>query len=107
LIGPATLFPGQSTPAKAGETILIFANGFGAIQPPVTSGSEHQSGSLPALPQVTIGGVAAQVTFAGLISPGLYQFNVVVPSSAAAGDNSISATYNGAATQGGTVLSIQ
>ena len=107
LIGPPTLFPGQSTPAKAGETILIFANGFGAIAPPVTSGSEHQSGSLPALPQVTIGGVAAQVTFAGLISPGLYQFNVVVPSSAAAGDNSISATYNGVATQGGTVLSIQ
>ena len=29
LIGPATLFPGASTPAQPGETIMIYANGFG------------------------------------------------------------------------------
>ena len=28
LIGPATLYPGTSTPAKPGETIVIYANGF-------------------------------------------------------------------------------
>jgi len=28
---------------------------------------------------VRIGGVDAAIAFAGLISPGLYQFNVVVP----------------------------
>jgi uncharacterized protein (TIGR03437 family) len=44
--------------------------------------------------------------FDGLVSPGLYQFNVVVPASAPDRDNSISATYNGAATQFGTMLTI-
>ena len=30
LIGPPSLFPGSTTPAKQGETILLFANGFGS-----------------------------------------------------------------------------
>jgi hypothetical protein len=29
LIGPTSLFPGSTTPAKAGKTILLYANGFG------------------------------------------------------------------------------
>jgi uncharacterized protein (TIGR03437 family) len=31
------------------------------------------------MPVITIGGVAAKVTFAGLVSPGEFQFNVLVP----------------------------
>jgi uncharacterized protein (TIGR03437 family) len=73
----------------------------------VVRGSVSQTGSLPTLPLVKIGGVAATVQFAGLISPGLYQFNVVVPASAPNGDNAVVATYNGAATQSGTLLTIQ
>ncbi len=107
LIGPTTLYPNQSTPAKPGEEIVIFANGFGATSPPVASGSAQQSGSLPALPAMTIGGIPAQVTFAGVISPGLYQFNVVVPPSAADGDNVILAAYNGGSTQSGALLAVQ
>lgn len=44
-----------------------------------------QSGTLSPLPAVNIGGVAANVTFAGLVSPGEFQFNVVVPASLANG----------------------
>ena len=33
--------------------------------------------------------------FAGLVSPGLFQFNVVVPDPLAAGDQTIRATYGG------------
>lgn len=105
-IGPATLYPGASSPATLGETILLFANGFGPTNAAVTAGSESQGGSLPTLPVVTIGGVQATVTFAGLISPGLYQFNVVIPNSLPGGDVSISASYNGATTQTGTLITI-
>jgi uncharacterized protein (TIGR03437 family) len=106
LIGPTTLYPGYSTPAQAGETILLFANGFGPTSAAVVSGSAQQSGTLAVLPVVTIGGAQASVQFAGLISPGLYQFNVVVPALLASGDGSIAATYNGQSTQSGVLLTI-
>jgi uncharacterized protein (TIGR03437 family) len=54
-----------------------------------------------------IGNIQATVQFAGLISPGLYQFNVVVPATAPQGDNAISATYNGVTTQPGVLINVQ
>jgi uncharacterized protein (TIGR03437 family) len=108
LIGPTTLYPGASTPAQPGETILVYANGFGPTSTPVVSGSETQSGTLSPLPVITIGGVQASVQFAGLnVTPGEFQFNVVVPSPLSAGDQPISATYNGLTTQAGTLLTVQ
>jgi len=58
------------------------------------------------LPVVKIGGTTATVQFAGLVFPGEFQFNVVVPPNAAGGDQSIVATYNGATTQAGAVITI-
>jgi uncharacterized protein (TIGR03437 family) len=107
LVGPTTLYPGLSTPAAPGETIVIYANGFGATTVPVVSGAETQSGKLPSLPTIQIGTGTANVGFAGLISPGLYQFNVTVPSSAQPGDNTIQATYMGQTTLAGTKITIQ
>ena len=107
LVGPTSLYPGATTPAQANETIVIYANGFGATNVPVVAGAETQSGTLPTLPLITIGGVKATVTFAGLISPGLYQFNVTVPQGAGSGDKAIQATYNGQTTQAGTLLTLQ
>jgi uncharacterized protein (TIGR03437 family) len=107
LVGPPTLYPGYSTPAQRNETIVIYANGFGSTGVQVVSGSETQSGSLPAFPVIQIGNVTATVTFAGLISPGLYQFNVIVPATASSGDNTLTATYNGQKTQSGTLITIQ
>ena len=107
MIGPTSLYPGLTTPAAPGETIILYANGFGPVTPPVVSGSEAQSGTLPSLPEVRIGNDSAMVAFAGLISPGLYQFNVVVPAGAAAGDNPITATFSGSSTQAGTLLTVQ
>jgi uncharacterized protein (TIGR03437 family) len=106
LIGPTNLFPGSSTPASPGETVLIFANGFGPTLTPVVSGAITQSGSLSPTPVVTIGGVTATVQFAGLIFPGLFQFNVVIPANAPPGDQSITAIYNGASVQTGTLITI-
>ena len=108
LIGPTTLYPGASTPAQSGETIVIYGNGFGATSVPVVAGAVSQSGVLTPTPVITIGGVAATVTFAGLNgTPGEFQFNVVVPSGLAAGDRPIVATYNGVTTQAGARLTVQ
>ena len=107
LLGPTSLYTGSSTPAKPGETVVIYANGFGPTSMAVVSGAETQSGTLSPLPVIKIGGVAATVSFAGLVAPGQFQFNVVVPPSLASGDQAITATYGGLTTQAGTLLTVQ
>jgi len=106
-IGPASLFPGVTTPVKPGETIMLYSNGFGATSIPVVSGSLAQSGVLSPLPVVKIGGIPANVSFAGLVAVGEYQFNVDVPLSATDGDASITATYSGSTTQIGALITVQ
>ncbi len=107
LVGPTTLYPNSSTPAAPGETVILYANGFGPTSIPVVSGSIAQSGTLSPLPAITIGGVAATVTFAGLVAPGEFQFNVIVPSTLSNGDQSIVATYGGQSTQPGSLITIK
>jgi uncharacterized protein (TIGR03437 family) len=97
LIGPPGLFPGSTTPARPGEIVTLYANGFGPTTVPVVSGAETQTGTLAPLPTVTISGIAATVQFAGLVAPGEFQFNIVVPAGAPSGDNSLVAAYNGIA----------
>jgi uncharacterized protein (TIGR03437 family) len=108
LLGPASLYPGSTTPATPGETVVIYANGFGPTSTPVVSGAVTQSGNLSPAPVVTIGGISATLTFAGLSGvPGEFQFNVVVPSPLGDGDQPIAATYDGMTTQTGTLITIQ
>uniref|UniRef100_Q01N79 IPT/TIG domain-containing protein n=1 Tax=Solibacter usitatus (strain Ellin6076) TaxID=234267 RepID=Q01N79_SOLUE len=95
LVAPSSLFPGASSPARPGETVLLYANGFGPTTPAAVSGAITQSGNLTPLPSVAIGGIPAEVQFAGLVSPGLFQINVVIPGNASTGDNTLSATLNG------------
>ena len=106
LIGPASLYPGSSTPARQGEQVVIYAVGFGLPSTPLTSGSSRQSGSLPALPVCMIGTTTATVAFAGLTSPGLYQLNIMIPAEAPSGDNVIRRTYDGYATPAGDVITV-
>jgi uncharacterized protein (TIGR03437 family) len=97
---------GTGTPAKPGETIMIYANGFGPTDTPVASGAVTQSGNLTPKPVVQIGGVTATVEFAGLVYPGEFQFNVVVPPTLTNGDQPITATYGGLPTPSGTLLPV-
>jgi len=78
LIGPAATIKG-ATPAEPGETIVLYATGFG---PTLAS-----SGVLAATPTIAIDGIAADVTFDGLMGPGLHQLNVVVPSTVTLGQD--------------------
>jgi uncharacterized protein (TIGR03437 family) len=106
LVGPGNLYPGYTTPAMPGEIVVLYANGFGTTSMPVVSGSMKQSGSLSPLPAITIGGLPATVLYAGLAAPGEFQFNVVVPTSVAAGDTPITAAYGGLTTQLGALITI-
>jgi uncharacterized protein (TIGR03437 family) len=92
-LGPASLYPGQTTPAKPVETIVLYPTGFGPQ--PLVNGSPAQGGTLSPLPVVKIGGVNATVTFAGLVASGEFRCNVVVPASLADGDQPVTATVNG------------
>ena len=96
---------GQSTPVRPGETIILWANGFGTTSTPVINGAPVQSGTLTTPPVIRIGGQAAAVAFAGLVSDGLYQINVTVPQGTPAGDQTV-ATYNGSATQSGLLINV-
>jgi uncharacterized protein (TIGR03437 family) len=74
--------PGQ--PATAGETVVIYCTGLGAVSPPVPEGTPAPSSPLSNTVNpvtVTIGGYDARVQFSGLTPgfPGLYQVNAVVP----------------------------
>ncbi len=72
-----------SAPAGSGDTVVMYGTGLGAVTPALPAGVSAPSAPLSQASgvSVTIGGVAANVSFAGL-SPGyagLYQLNVVVP----------------------------
>jgi len=111
LVAPAGLTAGvTSSPATAGETIVLYANGFGATAQPIPNGSLITTPLiLVANPTVTIGGMSAMVAFAGLTEAGVYQLNVVVPSGLPSGDNAIVAQLAGAggATQSNVFISVQ
>jgi uncharacterized protein (TIGR03437 family) len=78
-----------ANPARAGDALLIFCTGLGAVNSSVPAGSVAPS-SPPAkttnLVTVTVGGIDTPTLFAGLAPGfvGLYQVNVLVPSGLAA-----------------------
>jgi uncharacterized protein (TIGR03437 family) len=92
LVGPAGP---SSRPAVPGEVIEIYGTGFGATTPAMPSG-QLISQPAPTVLAVTmaIGGVTAEVQWAGLVSSGLYQLNVKVPT-VPAGDQPLQGTIGG------------
>jgi uncharacterized protein (TIGR03437 family) len=80
-----------SSPAQAGDSIVVYLTGLGAMNPAVADGAV---GPTPAASTVntiaaTIGGVTATVLFSGLTpgADGLGQVNLTVPSGLTAGAN--------------------
>jgi uncharacterized protein (TIGR03437 family) len=110
-VGPTGLFTSgpPARAAKPGEIIQIFATGFGVTNPPVDPARLFQ-GAAPLvdrdLLRVTIGGVQANVGFAGLSATGLNQFNVTVPS-LPAGDHELLAEIDGVFTKSGVFIRVQ
>jgi uncharacterized protein (TIGR03437 family) len=94
--------PVVSKPAKAGDVIVLFANGLGPVNNPPASGDLSPSdpsklATARQLPTVTIGDLAADVVFAGL-APGFvgaYQVNIVVPAGVRSGPAPLVITAGG------------
>ena len=77
-----------SRPAKRGETVSVFCTGLGPVMNQPSTGSAAGAGSnTVAMPTVNIGGAAATVSSAKLLPglAGVYQVQIVVPSTAAVG----------------------
>src|ERR1039457_1538267 len=94
-IGTATSTP-VGTPAKPGELIVLYANGFGPTVPPTVNGRLQ---TVPVLlaqyPVIQFNGATGVIAWGGLSATGLYQFNITVPSTVADGDVSVTAIYGG------------
>ncbi|HXE04701.1 MAG TPA: hypothetical protein VN579_01860 [Bryobacteraceae bacterium] len=107
ILGPTSLFTGLSTPASVGETIVLWSSGFGLPKDTLTAGSANQFSPLPTLPTCQINNASANVAFAGVVSPGLYQLNVTIPNGATNGDNPVKCTYQGVSTQDGLTITVK
>jgi uncharacterized protein (TIGR03437 family) len=99
-VGPGAILHSNNTvvntasPAKPGETVMVYLTGLGAVHPSVMDGTAGLSDPLSNVTETvtaTIANLTAKVTYAGLAPglPGLYQVNVVVPNGIAAGNQGL------------------
>jgi uncharacterized protein (TIGR03437 family) len=100
VVSNGTLPGVAAAPAEPGETLVMFGTGFGDMSPfniPIAGQAPTALGRLQYPVTVRIGGIDAQVLFGGVVPPfvGLYQFNVVVPPDAPAGDLTLEVIQNG------------
>lgn len=86
--------PFTSRPAKIGDpaTLVILATGLGPVNPPAKTGANVNDGQLHTTtitPQVMVGGVQAQVVFAGMTPQfvGVYQINIVIAAGTPTGNS--------------------
>jgi uncharacterized protein (TIGR03437 family) len=112
-VGPTGLFPNiTTTPAKAGDTIILWATGLGTTNPPLPDGNLTPSLGGPYktihTPQVSIGGIGAQLVGAALAPgyAGLYQVAFVVPNGLSNGDQPIVITSDSLSSPSGVYLTI-
>ena len=87
-VAPWGLFPGSSfRPVLRGDTVTLYATGCGPTSP-ITPSNESvlRPAPLAGTVRVELAGVTIPVSFAGVVSSGLCQLNVVVPNSVPRGN---------------------
>jgi len=97
----------SSRAAHAGDVIVLWGTGFGAVSPNIYAGQVVQEfNSLMTPVQFSVGGVPATTLYAGLAPDeiGLYQFNLVVPN--VAPGSAVPVTFNQGGTAGAQTLYI-
>ena len=110
-VGKVGLFPGTpatfTTPAKPGETIILYGTGFGPTSPVIPPGIESLTTnySLSPTPTATVGGISAPVVFAGVVATlsDVYQFDITIPLSAPSGDLPLIVNVNGTLSTSGLI----
>jgi len=70
-----------NSPARLGDTLVLYATGLGAVLPPATAGAAAGSATVAGTVRVNLNGVELTPAFAGLAPDtiGLYQVNVPIP----------------------------
>lgn len=101
-----------TTPAKPGDTIILWGTGFGPTNPTPPEGQEtpsNQTYNTATLPTVTVNDVSATVYGAALAPgfAGLYQVAIQVPASLGNGNWPVVATIGGASSPSGLLLTVQ
>jgi uncharacterized protein (TIGR03437 family) len=96
-----------AVPAARGSIVMVYGTGFGVANPVAQDGLSWLAAGVGA----TIGGLAAEVTFAGLApgyTPGLQQINIRIPDSCPAGAAvPIRLQLGGHNTQLGTTIAVE
>jgi uncharacterized protein (TIGR03437 family) len=113
-IGPPGLLPGATfVPAKPGDTIEVYATGFGATSPSYGLGAIPGKGAMAAAPySLMLGGVpvpASDIKYVG-VSPccvGLYQLDFTIPAGTPSGPLPLVITIAGAPSPSQAFLEVQ
>ncbi|HEV2688880.1 MAG TPA: S8 family serine peptidase, partial [Bryobacteraceae bacterium] len=100
---------GANNPAKAGQSIQLYANGLGPVTNQPASGDPSSLTVLAtckSTAQVLIGSKSAPIGFCGLAPgfPGLYQLNVTVPSGLTPGPNPVTVTIGGQTSRASNIV---
>jgi uncharacterized protein (TIGR03437 family) len=100
-----------NTPAKPGDTIILWGTGFGPTNPTAPQGEATPGGATysTANPSVEINNVSATVYGAALAPgfAGLYQVAIQVPTTLGNGTWPVVATIGGVQSPSGMVLTVQ
>jgi uncharacterized protein (TIGR03437 family) len=114
MAGPPNLITGiTTTPYNAGETMVLYGTGFGPTTALPPAGQLLTVAiPLASAPAASVGGQPATVSFAGLVGPGMYQLNIVLPAGTATGATGATAevpvvvTVGGAQSQAKAVVAV-
>lgn len=108
LVGNAAVDSRVARAAHAGDLLQLYAIGLGPTDPPVATDKPF-TGSAPLRDgaRVWFGTGEGQVQFAGLVSTGLYQINVVIPATVGAGDVLVTVEVEGVRSPGNVLLKVE
>ena len=110
----ASVLPGytlvtSSAPAHPGDTLVLWATGFGPTTPQIPAGTVVSGIPVAATPTVTIGGMGVPV-LNSLLAPdgvGVYQITIQLPDNVPTGTVAIQASVGGAQTQSDTTIFVR
>lgn len=100
IVGDPAVEPGTAK-VNVGDFVELYCNSLLLAK----SGEINPVNQLQTFPTVTIGGLNATVQYAGIVGPGLFQINVVVPP-VAAGNQQVLVTYEGNTSPSGVVIPV-
>jgi uncharacterized protein (TIGR03437 family) len=108
-VGKRGVDPRVTRGARPGEILQVFATGFGATNPVVSTTQIFSGAPAVTTPvRVRFGETVATVAGSGnLVAPGLYQFNVTVPATLQSGDIALLAEVGGVMSSNAVFMTVE